>query len=1261
MIDEQELGVVCKALTDGLVEVNQFTEIVRQLHQQTRFSTNGESGTSLGELLASRAGLTPAQIEALVSTAAAAATQSNREPVANRSAGDMPTISQAPARPDDSGSCDRRRSAMQLTSSPPADAEDHKALRAEMVYRLSKQLGRGGLGLVNQARDQYLGRDVAVKQLRTRHGGSSEHVARFVREAELTGQLEHPNIAPVYGLGVDADGQPFYAMKLIQGRTLSELIRQHYADERQAARDGGREASEKGQGASAAEDPRQSAGTTGFSGSDHSAWLHAMVRCLIDTANAVAFAHSRDVIHRDVKPSNIMVGDFGETLLVDWGLAKAILSDAAGQPHNGEDESTVSVSASSFAASDNFFEQTATAAVLGTPVYMSPEQASGAIASVDQRSDVFLVGATLYHVLAGQAPYASFGVTDQIVEAARMGRFPPPRSHQRQTPKALEAICLKAMSLEPSDRYQSAGELSEELSRWQAGLPVDAYPEPWWVRTGRWVRRHRTLCASVAAVVMVALMLGAAWRMHHLRRVERVATGAESLIRDGQAALMRGRLQQADADLRQATAVLANEPDLRRLHDRAAWWVQQTSDARKEQADARRRFEQFKKLRDDAIFHAVLATGADADLNAQKAQQLSRRALALFSLDPLKPGRPLASPKHFTPDEIDAIAADCDLVRCALADALAQPSEKRSLEEDRAAARGALDLLRQTELRDHSPKAYHLRMARYLQLAGDHASAYTEIRRASDSPSRSAADAYAQGDYHYRQQDFSAAAECFRRVLKHDPGHFWAQYYLGASLAHQQQWSEAVISLTAAANLRDDFPHLFMLRGFALGELGQLEEATADFERADRLGLARHNVLLSRGVMNLRHGKLGKAVKELEQAVEAEPDATAPRYALAEAYRITRRSADALEVLNEIERRLPASPHVHLRRAEVLLESEQLDAALAELDTGLTKADRGSISHETLTVERGRVLQCLAAAQSEPSRRQAIIEKAIAAYERVLTDRPDHLDALWLRGIALAELQRDAEAIQSLDAYLAAGPLMLPIDITLPVQEHLALGEPRHALTRDIADRRRALAVAYRERGLAHNRLGHSAEAVADFLQAEKLAAGLERVLLNYDRRHFAAMYSRCGWALLKAGTELAMRQFDQHIELAPHDPEPYTGRGHARALRGDWRAAVTDADKAVELSASKESQNPGLYFNAAGIYAECAALAAADPRADDQDNTTEQLRQKALDALRQCIERFPEQRPFYREQFQRDPAFDSIRNWEPVKKLITVHEADRG
>ena len=253
-------------------------------------------------------------------------------------------------------------------------------------FRVLRPHAKGGPGAVFVALDGELHREVALKQILDQHADDPLSRQRFLLEAEVTGGLEHPGIVPVYGLGTYGDGRPYYAMRLIRGDSLKEAIEQFHLDEA-IKHDPGRRSLE----------------------------LRKLLRRFLDVCNAIDYAHGRGILHRDIKPGNIIVGKHGETLVVDWGLAKAT---GRSDPERGERTLVPSSGSGSV--------ETLPGSALGTPAFMSPEQASGEIESLGPASDVYCLGATLYCLLTGRPPFEG-GDIGALLRAVQKGDFPPPR------------------------------------------------------------------------------------------------------------------------------------------------------------------------------------------------------------------------------------------------------------------------------------------------------------------------------------------------------------------------------------------------------------------------------------------------------------------------------------------------------------------------------------------------------------------------------------------------------------------------------------------------------------------------------------------------------------------------------------------------------------------------------------------------------------------------------------------------------------------
>ncbi len=322
-----------------------------------------------------------------------------------------------------------------------------------------RELGRGGLGRVLIAVDRTLGREVAVKELlpELSSGAHRDALARFVREARISAQLEHPNIVPVYEMGTDLDGRPYYTMRVVRGRTFDEAL--------EAA--------------------------PGLPG------RLSLLHHYAGVCQAIAYAHSRGVIHRDIKPQNVMIGEFGETIVLDWGIAKV----------RGHAELRADDSSQRRLRTTDDAARTAVGRVLGTPAYMSPEQAIGQVEDVDERSDVWALGAVLYRLLTGQVPFAASTLPELLLKIGE-GELTPVRAFDSAIPADLAAIAERALQKPKENRYQNAAAVLRDVLAYQSGARVNAYDYSSIELLRRFVAKNRNAVVVSALALAILLVFG---------------------------------------------------------------------------------------------------------------------------------------------------------------------------------------------------------------------------------------------------------------------------------------------------------------------------------------------------------------------------------------------------------------------------------------------------------------------------------------------------------------------------------------------------------------------------------------------------------------------------------------------------------------------------------------------------------------------------------------------------------------------------------
>jgi eukaryotic-like serine/threonine-protein kinase len=374
---------------------------------------------------------------------------------------------------------------------PPPETVSNRVI---VRYQVIEALARGGIGEIKRALDTEVKREVAIKSVLPAHYANQPVMARFLREAEITGRLEHPGIVPVYGMGLDGDGIPFYAMRLIHGQNFQDAIiemhRRVPIRERFLSKE----------------------------------FLN-LLRRFLSICETIAYAHSRGVIHRDIKPQNIMLGPYGETLVVDWGLAKQL---------DNKDEDPADESPNDTAIDDpSPMETRPGRSLIGTPAFMSPEQAAGRSQEVGPHSDVYSLGATLFMLLTGSSRFDGSDI-ENTLQCVVEGQFPKPREIISSIPRGLEAICVKALSRIPKDRYHSASDLSSDIEHWLADETISASKESLIGLAARFERRNRgaVMAATVGLLIVSIVATAAALRINQERlradrqRIETLRQGA---------------------------------------------------------------------------------------------------------------------------------------------------------------------------------------------------------------------------------------------------------------------------------------------------------------------------------------------------------------------------------------------------------------------------------------------------------------------------------------------------------------------------------------------------------------------------------------------------------------------------------------------------------------------------------------------------------------------------------------------------------------
>ena len=483
-------------------------------------------------------------------------------------------------------------------------------------YQRLGELGRGGWGIVERVVDRQLGREVAIKRIVHANRLSELDRERFLHEARVTSQLQHPGVVPVHELGQEC-GEIYYVMKLLEGDTLRKHIRRIHR--------------ERSESSSRKQKPLTE-------------WIAPLLERFIDVCHAVAYAHDNNIIHRDLKPTNVMVGAFGETVVVDWGLAR--------EP--GSQDSDESTLAGSSKSSSRISESDGT--VVGTPAYMAPEQARGEISAIGPHSDIYSLGVILYEIIVGRHPYAGMKI-DAVLQHVKAGTVKPIEEAIAHLPKPLIRIVQTAMQSDASARYASAENLADDVRRFLTGDKVSVHQESWLDHAARWCRRNRSLAATgaIAGTIILALSIGFGWVIHLAHRNEqRARIQAQQAHREALARLVDAR-DAADAWLIDLSGSLEFHPSLAPLKqdlfdqaiDQYSTLIESSDEAGLDADGETLAYKQVERAKCHLRLGDLYRLGGDREL-ARDHYRLASRALAPLSSDAPQSTRVSLNPSNRT-------------------------------------------------------------------------------------------------------------------------------------------------------------------------------------------------------------------------------------------------------------------------------------------------------------------------------------------------------------------------------------------------------------------------------------------------------------------------------------------------------------------------------------------------------------------------------------------------------------------------------------
>ncbi len=994
-------------------------------------------------------------------------------------------------------------------------------------YVLFGEIARGGMGAILRARDPDLGRDLALKVLLERHRDRPELIKRFLEEAQIEGQLQHPGIVPIHELGTLPDRRPFFAMKLVKGRTLAALL---------AAR------------ADVAED------------------LPRFLGIFEQVAQTMAYAHSRSVIHRDLKPSNIMVGSFGEVQVMDWGLAKVLHRGGVADEREGR---RVPESIIETIRSGSDADASRAGSVLGTPAYMSPQQARGDVESLDERCDVFSLGSILCEILSGRPPFTG-NSPNEILEKTR--RADLGEAHARLDACGADAeltgLARDWMAPEPAMRPRDAREVAAAMTAYLVGVQER-------LRTAELAQvaaqgRARLTATVAASVLVIALTVGGGWgwvRHQSAARQARTAREVDGALQE--ATMLWGRARTAPVgDLavwgealgaaKRASALLASgegDVEITRRVQSTLTDLSHEHDQANEKAEA--------TARDRRLVERLGA------IRTQIGDSLDRKtAEAEFSAAFREAGLDVdASP----PGEVGArIAARPQAIE--ISEAIDEWTFNR-LSIDPADKPGALGLIEVAKAADPDPWRSSLRDA----IGRNDLAAFKRLAESADTAKLPVESAKRLGNKLSLFGDSQAAISVLLPVQRYHPGDFWLNFDLGFAYftLKPPRPEEAVHFPTrSAVSLR---PHLSRVSatprrssGAPRQLAGRYDDAIAEIKEALRLQPdfePAHSVLVS---LLMDAGRLDEAMAMTREAIRRRPSLASARIDLARSLRMAGRLDEALAEASEAIRLKPGDGYAHLIRGWILLGQKVWDGSISEYKQAiqLGQEQEPAVHHE------------LGLAYKEKTQWEA----AIASLRNAVRLRPDNATFR----TDLAQTLRHAGRLDEALAESSEAIRLKPDDgYAHQTRAWVLLG--RNDWDGATSEYRKAIRLGQdKDGGVRHGlglallNLGNRDEAAEEFRVAIRLVPG------------FADHYYNLGLSLsLPEKSDEAEAAFREAIRLNPDYALAYCHLGFVLRSRGDYVGALAMLRKGHELGVKQ----PGWSFPSARWVAEAERLAAMAAR----------------------------------------------------------------
>lgn len=990
-------------------------------------------------------------------------------------------------------------------ASPAADIQPEIPLGD---YRIIRQVGRGGMGVVYEAIQLSLGRRVALKVLPFAAALDAKHLQRFKNEAQAAANLHHTNIVPVYAVGCER-GVHYYAMQFIEGQTLASLIRELRVEagleERRAKSE---DRGSKTEGRSRQESPTDSTGPYNPKIEDHeirgeeietaaqdqaandtpridsrssmldsrsSAFFHIVANLGIQAAEALEYAHQMGVIHRDIKPGNILIesSPFApdpsplRLWITDFGLAHC--QSQAGLTMTGD--------------------------LMGTLRYMSPEQALGKRTMVDNRTDIYSLGVTLYELLTLQPPFEGNDRQQLIREIGSDDEPLPLCRLNKQIPAELETVVLKAMEKNPVERYATAQELADDLQRFLEDKPIRAKRPGAFLRLCKWTRRHKLPVGLALAGISMALLCGTYFEIHRHRQWVELETFVRERLSASQVALESKSFAEARLALSEAGSRVDSWPKGRDLLRHELKVVLQELESKIADWEAKA---QFQKLVDEARYLSTpgyhhtsawwgLLPAHDCRLDGL---EKCRKALEKYHLLSTSEGAGSPAKLALSPQEIQRTKEDiCELLllqaELKVSLATGPPIKVQRLRE-------AISSLDEAETIYGPTQALYKRRSEYWKQLGSNANSERDAKLAEGTPATTVLDYYLLGHQLHEMAENASSGknksssdlqqkslDCFVAALRLNPDHYWSVYQAAWRLQALGRYQEACLLASNLIALRPE-AESYWVRGQILYGQGKNLEAIADFEKA----------------------------------IQLKPSEGWDNKSLFNAYMAANRLERGVELCTRLIESEPSSAQSYLIRGQLFCKLQKWEETLRDAQKVLSLEPRNGEAYVLLGDYFCREANYV---DGEPWR------KALESYAKAEEIDPTSHLLHYHRGWGYATRKELGKALA---------------DFTKDVENH-----PDSPYN-------------YWRRGRVHLQLENVKQATADYERYIALSG-------NSAHSHFVF---GCDWTKARRYEE-ALAHFDKAIELNPNSDEAYVGRGMARVELGALQNALDDFNKAIDLN----------------------------------------------------------------------------------------------